>query len=268
MPDLSALFTTIKLPVMSEVAHALIRTLHDEEVSIATVREIISKDPTLTAKVLRAANSARMGLRTEVNSLDSAITMIGMSQIRTLALSACMNVSFPMVAGLNRAEFWHNSMACAGYAQWLAGGIGQDSQLAWLTGMMARLGELIIGQANPDSLQIIEKMPHVPGERWQRELKLLGFTETEVTAELARRWNFPTDIIEALDAAAKPMLAKPFSALGGVVHLAGWLADMANVDAQSLNKLPGDVVKALELNHDWMLNRLPQPDTFFDITAL
>jgi HD-like signal output (HDOD) protein len=268
MSDLSALFKTIKLPVMSEVAHALIRTLHDEEVSIAEVRDIIAKDPTLSAKLLRAANSARMGLRREVNSLDSAIAMIGMSQMRTLALSACMNVSFPMVAGLNRAEFWHNSMACAGYAQWLAGGIGQDGQLAWLTGMMARLGELIIGQANPDSLQAIEKMPHAPGERWQRELKLLGYTETEVTAELARRWHFPADIVRALDAVAKPMQAQPFSALGGVVHLAGWLADMASVDAQVLDQLPADVVKALELNRDWMLNRMPQPDSFFDISAL
>ena len=148
MPDLSALFKSVKLPVMPEVAHALIRTLHNEEISISKVRDIIAKDPTLTATVLRAANSAGLGLRREIGTLDAAIAMIGMSQVRTLALSACMNVSFPMVAGLERAEFWRNSMACAGYAHWLAGGIGMDGQAAWLTGMMARLGELLIGRAS------------------------------------------------------------------------------------------------------------------------
>jgi HD-like signal output (HDOD) protein len=105
MPDFSALFKTVKLPVMSEVAHALIRTLHDEDASIAQVRDIIAKDPTLTAKLLRAANSAAMGARREIGSLDNAISMIGMTQVRTLALTACMNVAFPSVAGLDRAEF-------------------------------------------------------------------------------------------------------------------------------------------------------------------
>jgi len=268
MSDLSALFKSVKLPVMSEVAHALIRTLHDEDISISKVRDIIAKDPTLTAKVLRAANSAGLGLRREVSTLDAAIAMIGMSQVRTLALSACMNVSFPMVAGLDRAEFWRNSMACAGYAHWLAGGIGLDGQEAWLTGMMVRLGELIIVQAAPASLADIEKQPHLPGDRWKREQQALGFTETQVTAELARRWNFPAEIVQGLDAASSPLQAKPFSPLGGVVHLAGWLADMPFSAPVIMDALPGDVIAALTLNRDWMRERMPQADSFFDLSAL
>jgi hypothetical protein len=53
-----------------------------------------------------------------------------------------------------------------------------------------------------------------------------------------------------------------------VVHLAGWLADMPEVNAETLNQLPADVLKALALNRDWMENRLPQPDSFFDISSL
>jgi HD-like signal output (HDOD) protein len=268
MSDLSALFKSVKLPVMSEVAHSLIRTLHDEDISIAKVRDIIAKDPTLTAKVLRAANSAGLGLRREVSTLDAAIAMIGMSQVRTLALSACMNVAFPLVAGLDRAEFWRNSMACAGYAHWLAGGIGMDGQEAWLTGMMARLGELIIGQSAPAILADVEKLPHIPGERWKREQQALGFTETQVTAELARRWNFPDAIVQGLEAASGPLLTQPFSPLGGVVHLAGWLADMPFSEPVIMDALPGDVIAALDLNRDWMRSRMPQPDSFFDLSAL
>jgi len=218
--------------------------------------------------VLRAANSAGLGLRREIGTLDAAIAMIGMSQVRTLALSACMNVSFPMVAGLERAEFWRNSMACAGYAHWLAGGIGMDAQAAWLTGMMARLGELLIGQSAPASLVEIEKQPHMPGQRWQREQALLGYSETQVTAELARRWSFPPAIVQALDAAANPLPAQPFSRLGGVVHLAGWLADMPFSEPVIMDALPDAVIGALELNRDWMRNRMPQPDSFFDLSVL
>ena len=268
MTDLSVLFKSVKLPVMPEVAHSLIRTLHDEDISIAKVRDIIAKDPTLTAKVLRAANSAGLGLRREISTLDGAISMIGMSQVRTLALSACMNVAFPMVPGLDRTEFWRNSMACAGYAHWLAGGIGMDGQEAWLAGMMSRLGELIIGQHAPGKLADIEKLPHIPGERWKREQLALGYTETQVTAELARRWHFPEEIVQGLEAASSPLLAKPFVPMGGVVHLAGWLADMPFSEPVIMDALPGDVIEALELNRDWMRSKMPQPDSFFDVSAL
>jgi HD-like signal output (HDOD) protein len=270
MPDLSALFKSVKLPVMSEVAHALIRTLHQEDVTIAQVRDIIAKDPTLTAKVLRAANSAGLGLRREVSTLDNAVAMIGMAQVRSLALTACMNVAFPNVPGLDRSEFWRNCMACAGYSQWLAGGLGLglDTQQAWLTGMMARLGELIIGQAVPASLAEIERQPHIPGDRWKREQRLLGYTETQVTAELARRWNFPDNIVQGLDTAAAPLDRLPFDPLGAIVHLAGWLADMPFSEAVIIDALPEDVITKLDLNRDWMRQHMPQPDAFFDISVL
>lgn len=268
MSDLSAFFQSVKLPVMPEIAHALIRTLHDEDVTIAQVRDLIAKDPVLTAKVLRAANSAAMGLRREVGSLDSAIAMVGMSQVRTLALTACMNVAFPVVPGLDRNEFWRNCMACAGYSQWVAGGIGLDTQQAWLAGMMLRLGELLIVQVRPETLAEIERQPQIPGDRWSREQHVLGFTEAQVTAELAHRWHFPVAIVRGLNTASAPLASQPLSQLGGVLHLASRLADMAFSEPEIVDALPQDVISALDLNLDWMRSKLPTRDSFFDISAL
>ena len=267
MSDLSAFFQSVKLPVMPEVAHALIRTLHDDEISISQVRDLIAKDPVLTAKVLRAANSAAMGLKREVGSLDAAIAMVGLSQVRTLALTACMNVAFPVVPGLNRTEFWRNCMACAGYAQWLAGGIGLDAQQAWLAGMMLRLGELIIVQTKPETLTELERQPQIPGDRWSREQEVLGFTEAQVTAELAHRWNFPASIVRGLNAASDPLAAKPLSQLGAVLHLASRLADMAFSDPEIVDALPQEVIGGLDLNKDWMRSKLPEREGFLDLSA-
>ncbi len=179
-----------------------------------------------------------------------------------------MNVAFPVADGLNRAEFWKNSMTCAGYAQWLGSAVGLDSQEAWLAGMMVRLGELIIGQNIPASLSDIERLPRAPGERWERELQLLGFTEAQVTAELARRWRFPAPLVRGLDTAAAPLEAQPFCPLGGVVHLAGWLADMPMAQPEVIDALPGDVIDRLDLNRNWLRSHLPQPDSFFDVSSL
>jgi len=268
MSALSAFFQTVKLPMMPEVAHALIRTLHEEDVSLAQVRDLIAKDPALTAQVLRAANSAALGLRREIGTLDAAITMLGLAQVRALTLLACMHVAFPVIPGLDRRAFWRNCMACAGYAQWLAGGIGLDTQQAWLAGMMLRLGELLILQHRPEVLAEIERQPQIPGNRWTREQAVLGFTEAQVTAELAHRWHFPTVIVRGLNAAHAPLAQRPLSPLAGVLHLASWLADMAFSAPEVVDALPAEVISALDLNADWMRQRLPAPDSFFDIDPL
>ncbi len=265
MASLDSFFANVKLPTMSDVAHALIKTLNNEDATVEEVRDIIAKDPALTAKLLRLANSAHFGLPRGVSSLGDAITMAGMSKVRTLSLAACMSDSFPVLPGLDSQAFWSSSMATAGYAQWLAGGVGADGQKAWLTGMMVRLGELLIGQADPKTLAEIEKLPHLPGARWERENRLVGFTEGQVTAELARRWNFPAEIVQALQQSFNPLVDKNFSRLAAIVHLASLLADTPNATVAALEALPQDVVAALMLDAKWMHDKFPPSDSFLAI---
>lgn len=271
MSDMNEFFKTVKLPTMPEVAHTLIRTLNDEDAPASAVRDAIAKDPALTVKLVRLANSARFALPRSVGSLDEAIMLTGMSQVRTLALSACLGDAFPMINGLNRDEFWRESMACAGYASWLAQRLGLDSQSSWLAGLMLRLGELLIAQNTPGALEEIERQPHLPGGRWQRENQLLGFTEGQVTAEMARRWKFPDDVVAGLDNAADPLSAHPFSRLGGVLHIAELLAELAPTPDQAqamIDSLPADVLATLQVDQEWMVSHLPDYKNLTDIASL
>ena len=141
MNTLAEYFESAKLPVISEVAQALVRTLNNPDASPAQVQKILAQEPTLTANVLRMANSAQFGLSRQVQSLDHAIQLLGMARVRALALSESLHSVFPSVKGLNRIAFWKYSMACAAYAQWLAKLADVDVQQAWLAGVMLRLGE-------------------------------------------------------------------------------------------------------------------------------
>ena len=265
MHGLDAFFATVRLPSISEVAHALIQTLRDENADVHAVSDLISNDPALSARLLRLANSAQFGLPRGVSSIDDAIQMVGLRQLRALALSACLSDSFAPLPGLKLQEFWQTSMACAGYAQWLAGALDMDSQQAWLTGMMLRLGELLIGQVNPLALTEIERLPHQPGGRWEREKRLIGFAEGQITAELARRWNFPMQIAQALERAYDPLVEQAFSRLGAVVNLAGLLADMPDADALAVDALPHDVIDTLGLDVRWMKATFPPADGFISL---
>jgi HD-like signal output (HDOD) protein len=266
MSSIDAFFATVKLPSISEVAQQLINTLNDEDAGVPEVSAIIARDPALSAKLLRLANSAQFGLPRGVSSVQDAIQMVGMGKVRTLALGSCMSESFPAIPGLDAKEFWRSSMASAGYAQWLASAVGSDGQQAWLSGMMLRLGELLIGQVNPQALAEIEALPHLPGGRWEREKRLIGFSEGQVTAELARRWNFPLAIIKALDQSLDPLAQTVFSKLAGVVHLAGTLADIPDAKAASVDVLPTDVLAKLGLDSQWMRAKFPAADSFVNVS--
>lgn len=262
MTTLAHFFDHVTLPTISEVGHALISTLDNEDASAKSVAAIIARDPALTAKLLRLANSARFGSSRNVSSLDEAIALAGMAHIRTLALAACFAESFPALPGLDSDEFWKSSMACAGYAKWLSGGVGVDGGEAWLAGMMLRLGELLIYQVEPLAFAEIEQQPHLPGGRWEREQRLLGISEGQITAELGRRWNFPSRIVRALESSSDPMAAHPFCQLAGITHLASLLADTPSDDPAILETLPAEVVCALGLDKSWMAKRFPSHDSF------
>ena len=71
MSNLAEFFETAKLPIMTEVAHSLVRTLNDPDANAAQIEAIISKDPALTANLLRMANT--MAAPHEIARLCSVI---------------------------------------------------------------------------------------------------------------------------------------------------------------------------------------------------
>jgi len=265
MSSLDSFFASVTLPSMNEVASALIASLNNEHASVHEVSTIISKDPALSANLLRVANSAQFGLSRGVSTLDDAIALVGLARVRALAMSACLTAAFPTLPGLDRDAFWQSSTACAGYAQWLARGVGVDTQVAWLTGMMLRLGEVLIGQVEPEALKAIEQLPMQPGDRWRREKQLIGFTEGQITAELARRWNFPLQMVQALQRSPEPLLEQAYSRLGAVLYLAYLLSEMPVTDHDALESLPMDVLDSLKLDFDWMTATLPARASFVDV---
>ena len=266
MSDIDAFFDAVELPSINQLAQTLIQTMLQDDPPVGVVRDLIVRDPALSAKMLRLANSAQFGLPRGVSTIDDAIAMIGLIKIRSLALGASLTVTFPETAFVDRAHFWRSSMRCAGFSQWLAEHLGLPGQVAWLTGLMLRLGILLVAQARPEVLSQIEQLPLIPGVRWQREEQLLGFTECQITAEMARRWNFPLQMVHALQRAADPMSPEGFSRLGGVLHLAALLAENPEPSAQTLSTLPLDVIAALPLDPMWMQNCFPDITAFIDVS--
>ncbi|WP_342617733.1 HDOD domain-containing protein [Rhodoferax sp. GW822-FHT02A01] len=266
MADLESFFAGVRLPVLSPVTVDLISMLSNERATMDDICTVISKEPAIAARLLKLANSSQFGLPRSVGLLEDAVTLVGLERVGSLAIGASLSSSIHEFAGLDRHRFWTSAMHCAGYAQWLAPPAGIPAPTGWLTGMMLRLGQLLIAQAEPDILQAIEALPVIPGVRWQREQHLLGFTEGQITAEMAAHWNFPPQIVQGLRHAADPMAEDGFSRLGAVIHLAGLLAETQDASPDSIETLPWDVIAALELDIRWMRASFPDREKFVNVS--
>jgi HD-like signal output (HDOD) protein len=251
-----------KLPPMSGIAAQLVATLSEDQVDLTFLRDLIAQDPALAASVLRWANSPIYGTARKVNTLDAAISILGISKVRARAIAFFITNAFEPPLGLDRDAFWASCMHSAGYAMWIALAVGLNESEAWLTALLVRLGELVIGGVDRPTLQALEATPLPLLQRWQQEQQHFGFDEGEVMAEVGRLWFFPESMVEALQKCAKPLHFMAFSPLGAVVHLAMLLAEQEAVDEASLQQLPQDVIAALGIEMQWMAQHIPERATF------
>jgi HD-like signal output (HDOD) protein len=225
------------LPTMPELATRLMRSMERDDLGLGELAELIGRDPSLSVKVLRLANSARYSPSQTVGSLRDAATHIGLRGLRDLALAACMSGMFPPKVKFDRARFWRHGVATAGYARTLAPACGLDADVAYLGGLVLRTGRILMLQTDPEAVATTEIEATEPDSLMGLERARLGCTHADISAGLAERWHFPAELRLALAAASNPLKAAPFSRLGGVLRLASTLADAGERELPELATL-------------------------------
>lgn len=194
------------LPTVPGVAMKLLEEFRAREISLKSTANTISQDPALTAKVLGFVNSPFFGVRREVTSITHAIALLGLTSVRSLALS------FSLVRGLRKtdhagfdyAHFWERSIISAATARAIARHVrlNREADLLFLTGLIHEIGMLVIQQVIPD---IYVNLHRKAGRDHRLLVELeqfyLGTDHHEVTLWLADIWQLPQIITNLLQEA-------------------------------------------------------------------
>lgn len=225
------------LPTMPELATRLLKSLERDDLSMLALANLIGRDPSLAAKLLRLANSAHYSRQRTISTLRDAVNLLGTRTVRDLALAACMAGLFVERGGFDRVRFWRHALASAGHSRVLAGLTGLDADEAYLAGLVARTGRILMLIAEPELVARTEALAQESDSLIGHERALLGCSHLQVSAELARRWNFPLAVCAAIDAAADPLAAQPFVPLGAVLRMASVLADAGERELPELETL-------------------------------
>lgn len=224
------------LVTLPDVYLRISRLIDDPLSATADIAKAVSQDPSFTVRLLRVANSSLYSFPSSVTTAAKAVSIIGTSQIRSLALSMCIASSF---AGLpnelvSMKNFWRHSLFCALIARHLAKQVRRCDPDALLTaGLLHDIGELVIfnqlpGLATEVLLMVLDSQDELPV--YQAERQVIGFSHSEVGGELARQWNLPPLLVECIAHHHDVADAKRHPREVALVHLANILALMAELD--------------------------------------
>lgn len=240
------------LPPAPRVVGDLLARLEDADVDLREIAALVSRDPVLVAKMLRMANSSYYGLSGTIGSADDAIKLLGLNQVQVIVITCSVASAFAQIKGFSLTDFWRKSFLVALIARALAARAGLSPGVAFTAGLMHAIGQLMIHSGFPQAGAELEVVAAEGDFRARRaaEEEVLGTDHCQIGAELARRWNFPPAIIEAIEYYAQPTAAGagPLARLVFAAAVIAHAIERKDDVAAAITALPPEVVAPLPLD--------------------
>jgi diguanylate cyclase (GGDEF)-like protein len=196
------------LPTMPDVAAEILRLTEDEEaVGLDEFAPVLQRDPGLSAKLLRVANSAAYNAGNPISTLEQATSLLGIKTLQTMALSFCLvdSLSQHRVAGaFDLQDYWRRSLLGAVAARGLARLTRRSPENeAFLCGLLGEIGRLVLAVCLPRLYDgVLERANGRPSP--ESEERILGFNHCDVGAALLREWQLPPSVYTSVGYMLRP----------------------------------------------------------------
>jgi len=217
-------------PAMSWLADNLIRVMARKDVDLEDVAEAVAKDPAISARILRMANSPVIGSVQRVVDIKTGVSLLGVQRVRLTAQAlVTLQDTGRIVEGFNWRHLWIHSFACgllaAEIPRQLRLNVSQDSYLA---GLLHDLGKILLSHLNPQRYRLMLMEAVCDGTPLHElEFKHFGLTHEEAGAEFARVNKLGPTIANAIRWHALPAQAEEeHRLLTACISVANYLAKL------------------------------------------
>lgn len=177
--------------------------VNKSEPDFKTIASFVSEDISLSAKVLKIANSSFFGLKFKVESVDRALIVLGLDNFNSIVLAAALRESFnnTNISQNILNDFHKHSLFVAGVAKFIAENVlsGQiNKNHAYITGLFHDCGILLLAGRFPDYYSSLEQIV-------QTNQSLLSFEEIEyntnhclVSSHMIKSWHLDKIIWQSI----------------------------------------------------------------------
>lgn len=261
--------TTGDLPTLPPIANLVLEKMSDPDVTAKQLHDIISRDQSLAARILKIANSTFYGCSRNITRVSDAVVIIGFKTIKSLLLTSVLKDLLKNF-GLIEKLLWDHSLGCAFGARIVARYIKFSKiEEAFLSGLMHDIGKVVLNIKLPDKMPEIIKDVYNSSEKTfiGLEQEALGFNHAQVGQLVAQKWNFAEEIDEAIGTHHNPRNATLLPSLSYIVHLANAFCHKLEIGPTrrpDLNLMALDSVKFLRLDENAVSQLLEDTHSTFN----
>ncbi|HVZ34298.1 MAG TPA: GGDEF domain-containing protein [Polyangiaceae bacterium] len=219
------------LPSLPAVATEIVRLSRSDDLDMAELAKVVTKDPAIALKLLSTASSATFLTRAGTpTTVQQAVMRLGANTVMTLALSFSLVRLRGGAAAFDYARFWKRTLYAGTAARCFAGVAKCSPEEAFLAGMFQDIGILALQEALGKEYRALLASAghdHLRLERLERET--LGVDHRQVGAWLAQRWQLPPYLQHATLGSHNPEAVAAdaeFLAHTRAVSVAGFVAEI------------------------------------------
>jgi len=259
LPDLLA--APVPLPSLPRAVALLSAELALPAPGLRRLAQLFAADPVLTAQLLREANAPLYQLPGRIGGIAEALVVVAPPRLQALVAAARSGGGTRAVPGIDLPAFWRYSLETARLARALAAMVRYNASHAYAAGLVHGLGQLVIHLRAPQQAAALQvRCAPLAPERACEERASWGLAYPQVTAGLARQWQWPAALVDGLAQMQQPLQGAASEPLAGLLHLAAWRvrARLAQLGERELAvSFPAETGLALGLDMDMVLQQEP-----------
>jgi len=183
----------------------------------------------MTTRVIQISNSVWFHRGGGCRTIEEAVNRVGFREIyHLISVTAAGSIVAQSLTAYGRDShsMWRESMACAFAAELLAERLGEDTAVAYMTGLLHGIGRLAINKGLLATGQVVKPLfdAGFPDDFSGAELALFGFTQAEVGALMLNKWAFSADNVEPIRCQYAPLDAEePHDRMSAILYAARFL---------------------------------------------
>ncbi|MEM8946927.1 MAG: response regulator [Planctomycetota bacterium] len=234
-PQLKTLVAKMdSLPSLPDIYFQLSEELRSDDASVDRVGALISRDISMTAKVLQLVNSSFFGLPVHVNDAKHAAALLGLNTLKPLVLTASIfrQLEESRVSATFLESVLSHSLAVAGIAKQVANTEGLPREVVdntFIAGALHDVGKVVLADNFGRSYTALCHKAKAQDQRIiDLETAEFGASHADVGGYLLGLWGLPQDLIEAVAFHHDPAASanEGFSPLAAV-HVANVLVEQS-----------------------------------------
>lgn len=192
---------SFELPSFPAVVAEAMRQLRDPDAALGDIAQGLMRDPEVSVKLLRLANSPAYSLRHPVRNVHHAMSLLGRAEVESLLLSVAMKNALPKPRkGCDATRFWQASARRAAVARTIAAKLHPaTASESFTASLLQEMAVPLLVKANPKAyLPIREAWASGKGELTDLERETLGYDHAVIGAAMSAEWGFPEELVRAI----------------------------------------------------------------------